>query len=864
MSKLFIFAQAKGKWHKFTSFNLGGGAKLYKNFAQKLLAVSLCTAVVLMAVPLGGQGVHIAEAADPVTTIPVKMFAEPKDLIDSNNFSLATDDTTKVGKISFGTRPGEVKYYKNDWDTPYSVGTPGTPTPITWLIAGSDATDGLVLYSEEPLVSAYTLRDASSKMNSKFQPTYSADGYGDYWVGSSATQPAFDSSWGAYPTSPANVYANHWGASTLRQVLTAIYNGTTLTVDGEEADYSGFFNATEKDLMAASTIKTNDHQFGSAVEYTTMDYLYAPRLDSRNYSYLTTKSVTVGGADSLTIDTAHWGARSWLRSPHPGSSYGALIAPPGDAVSNSGVDAGVAALSAAFRLNLSSVLFTSAASAASSAEGGKFSKISADTPMTLRVHKYLPDFTGTATLNAKDTITVNNAAEGDVLMVQGVTDEGENWSYSKKMGGTGSATVTAGDVVAAGASEITGFALSDFSNCNIWLERTTGEEGCTVTFASTPIVAGAGEASPSACTPEAVSQLDATCTEPGHAAHYKCSVCGQLYSDAEGKTSITMPTAIPATGHNSSGAWQKDETHHWKVCGACSEKIENAEHTWDGGTVTTQPTTSAPGVKTYKCSVCGQTKTETIPKLDAETGGGDGGPDGPTDGPVWGTPDLTVFDTFPQYVNEAGRTSRVLESGALDDRGILWLKETSDNTSAWYGLDLSTGAFDLDGQTAFYIQWLSPKDPEYNTYYSQLDDAQKARVEDDNGWIFLIGVEDSDGNKVQPSHPVNVYVQIGDDWDLDQLKAYFISAAADSPVAVEDVHDFPYPEGTDEFGLLTLSHFSPYFIFDELTDEERTLLGIPSTGDISTELLLSGLAIVIVSSLGVMLRLITSKKKFEE
>lgn len=63
MSKLLIFMQAKGKWHKFPSFNLGGGAKLYKNFAQKLLAVSLCAAVVLCTVPLRG-GSHVSEAAE--------------------------------------------------------------------------------------------------------------------------------------------------------------------------------------------------------------------------------------------------------------------------------------------------------------------------------------------------------------------------------------------------------------------------------------------------------------------------------------------------------------------------------------------------------------------------------------------------------------------------------------------------------------------------------------------------------------------------------------------------------------------------------------------------------------------------------
>ena len=52
MNKLFNFTQVKGKWHKFPYFNLGGGAKLYKNFAQKLLAASLCAAVVLLGTPV--------------------------------------------------------------------------------------------------------------------------------------------------------------------------------------------------------------------------------------------------------------------------------------------------------------------------------------------------------------------------------------------------------------------------------------------------------------------------------------------------------------------------------------------------------------------------------------------------------------------------------------------------------------------------------------------------------------------------------------------------------------------------------------------------------------------------------------------
>ncbi len=35
-------------------------------------------------------------------------------------------------------------------------------------------------------------------------------------------------------------------------------------------------------------------------------------------------------------------------------------------------------------------------------------------------------------------------------------------------------------------------------------------------------------------------------------------------------------------------------------------------HTWDNGTITKEPTISSDGIKTYTCTICGATKTETI------------------------------------------------------------------------------------------------------------------------------------------------------------------------------------------------------------------------------------------------------------
>ena len=78
----------------------------------------------------------------------------------------------------------------------------------------------------------------------------------------------------------------------------------------------------------------------------------------------------------------------------------------------------------------------------------------------------------------------------------------------------------------------------------------------------------------------------ASCTKPGNIEYYTCSVCKKMFSDAKGTKIISDPS-IPVVPHQ-----------------------------WDGGTVTTPPTASAEGVMTYRCTVCGTEKTETIPKLD--------------------------------------------------------------------------------------------------------------------------------------------------------------------------------------------------------------------------------------------------------
>jgi len=103
--------------------------------------------------------------------------------------------------------------------------------------------------------------------------------------------------------------------------------------------------------------------------------------------------------------------------------------------------------------------------------------------------------------------------------------------------------------------------------------------------------------------------LDADGTWQG----YKVSSKGACLHTGYGTTENTVPPTCGADGCI--------ET----VCSNCGEVIATkvipatGTHTWDNGTVTTEPTETTPGVRTFTCAVCSQTKTEVIPATGAHT-----------------------------------------------------------------------------------------------------------------------------------------------------------------------------------------------------------------------------------------------------
>lgn len=111
----------------------------------------------------------------------------------------------------------------------------------------------------------------------------------------------------------------------------------------------------------------------------------------------------------------------------------------------------------------------------------------------------------------------------------------------------------------------------------------------------------------------------ATCTENGE----------KTYHCTDADCNKTYVETIPATGHQhteikdkKAATCEKDGYSGDTYCKDCGQLISKGAvvkatgHSWDSGKVTEAATCKKEGTKTYTCSICGDTKTEAIPKKD--------------------------------------------------------------------------------------------------------------------------------------------------------------------------------------------------------------------------------------------------------
>ena len=229
-----------------------------------------------------------------------------------------------------------------------------------------------------------------------------------------------------------SVYSNHYGASDIKK-----------TVKDLETSY---FTGTEQGLMNDTTIYTKDTKNSSV--YSTTDKLYLAYGDYDDDKYITVGTNSQNSLNNgLRIDKSYWGnSIVRLRAPYPGYSDSALGADPSYYVFTYSVLSGHA-LVPAFELNLSSVIFASAASAATS-EG----TLAMNDAFTLR---YKSENLGSALVSYdKSKVTLTNVPNDTYLVVQ-------NSDGAKVKQITNETEVSASDM-----------GVDSFANCKVWLETT--------------------------------------------------------------------------------------------------------------------------------------------------------------------------------------------------------------------------------------------------------------------------------------------------------------------------------------------------------------------------------------------------------
>ncbi len=137
-----------------------------------------------------------------------------------------------------------------------------------------------------------------------------------------------------------------------------------------------------------------------------------------------------------------------------------------------------------------------------------------------------------------------------------------------------------------------------------------------------------------------------------------CGICGQPYGSLG--------------EHSYSEDWSHDENEHWHECTVCGDKTDTDTHTWDEGEITTDPTASNEGVKTYTCTLCSAVKTESIPKTDIT--------DDTTTAPTTSAPVFTGYR--PSVPNAPASVITVTETTAAIKEEEIAEDEKYDDVSA--------------------------------------------------------------------------------------------------------------------------------------------------------------------------------------
>ena len=329
-----------------------------------------------------------------------------------------------------------------------------------------------------------------------------------------------------------------WEGSIIRAWLNAGFKNTAfLSSEQEAVQLIGVDNRDNPESSATGGGITEDQLFLLSIKEAinekygfTDNYNNTPTREAKNTAYAKEQ-----GASTNSDGNGFW----WLRSPGHDGNYAAFV--DGDGAVDDGVDGEKFGVRPAFNLNLSSVLFTSAA------EGGKSSgDVGAGSLKEVGTNE-----------TKEWKLTVKDKAHGEFKVEKVTTCDGKtlNIKYSGAKKGDG--------------EYISAIITDQFSNIEYYgkLKEFVDED-------STPDTA------------------EVTIDGKLESTDKLYIINEQLNGDKE--TDFSSPlqkVTIPTELHDWNTEWSTDGEKHWHECNVCHEKKDEAVHTWDAGKVAKVTTT---------------------------------------------------------------------------------------------------------------------------------------------------------------------------------------------------------------------------------------------------------------------------------
>ena len=125
------------------------------------------------------------------------------------------------------------------------------------------------------------------------------------------------------------------------------------------------------------------------------------------------------------------------------------------------------------------------------------------------------------------------------------------------------------------------------------------------------------------------------------------------------------------------------------------------------------------------------------------------------------------------YVKDEGN---ILQWSVPVTKGFNWIRSEYIGYSTWYALDNTKGTYE-DG-SMFWVRIYLIDNAEFNDYRDSLDGDISTNESTNSNWIINFGVTKLDGTSIEFDNDnkflknVDLYIQIGDMWDKEDINNY--------------------------------------------------------------------------------------------